>query len=286
MRVLLKKIFPGVSWQNPILNVVFKFVDPIDYIFRSARGLSYLPRYSIRVRSNGINKQFGGRNFYRIGNQLSEYLKTYASLSKDSKVLEIGCGCGRTAFALARVLDDGNFTGIDIEKQSLESCKHVPLLSHKRFRFDYLDVQNNTYNPTGASRADEYKFPYKGGEFDIIYLISVFTHMLTNDVNNYITEISRMLRPGGICMVSTFLMDKGRKTNGLSFPHNKMDHYFFNVTMPEVAVGYYFEYYKKQFLSCGMQQAHTTLWGSWRNDHSTTLPSGFSQDIIFVTKNA
>lgn len=285
LKTTLKKIFPGVSWQNPMLNLVFKAIDPIDHLVRTAQGLSELPPYSIRIRSNGITKQFGGKNFYQFGNQLAEHLQKYASLNNQSKVLEIGCGCGRTGFALSRILDNGNFVGMDIEKKSLESCKQNPLFIRKKFRFDYLDVQNDEYNPEGENRADSYKFPYDSNEFDVIFLVSVFTHMLTDDVKNYIAEISRMLKPGGICMVTTFLMDKGRQTNGFSFPHNDKEHYFYNQVMPEVAVGYYSKFYTTQFASSGLKHMYEILWGNWRNSQEVVSLSGFAQDIIFFSKD-
>ncbi|MBT5992702.1 MAG: class I SAM-dependent methyltransferase, partial [Bacteroidetes bacterium] len=224
LKKALKNLFPGVSWQNPVLNFTFKVMDPIDYLFRFRSGLTGLPPYSIRVRSNGVTKQFGGEKFYQFGNRLADHLKAYASLDGHSKVLEIGCGCGRTCYALSKILDDANFIGMDIEKTSLEACQNNPIFIGKDFRFDYQDIQNDEYNPDGTYEADSYKFPYDSNEFDVIFLVSVFTHMLTDDVKNYISEISRMLKPGGVCMITTFLMDHGRNTNGISFPHNEKDH--------------------------------------------------------------
>lgn len=284
LKKTLKKVFPDVSWQHPVLNTVFQAVDPIDYAVRSVNGLSDLPPYSIRLRSNGVTKQFGGQNFSRFGNQLAEHLQTYASLTHESKVLEIGCGCGRTALALSDILDDGNFIGMDIERTSLESCRKHPIFARKHFRFDYLDVQNDEYNPTGKNRADTYRFPYDDREFNVIFLVSVFTHMLTNDVKNYMAEISRLLQPGGICMITTFLMDRGRQTNGISFPHSRQEHHFYNEAMPEVAIGYYLDFYKSQFALQGLKQVHDVLWGSWRNIPEVVSDSGFAQDIIFFAK--
>jgi len=280
----MKKIFTGVSWQHPVLNILFRIIDPIDYLARLVHGLSNLPPYSIRVRSNGVTKQFAGKNFNKFGILLAEHLKTYAFLNRQSKVLEIGCGCGRTAFALSGILEDGNFTGVDIEKKSLQSCQNNSSLSKKKFHFDRLDVYNYEYNPFGANHAYSYKFPYETNEFDVIFLVSVFTHMLTDDVKNYISEISRMIKPGGVCMLTTFLMDKESEKSEISFPYNEKDHFFYNKTMPEVAVGYFSNFYIEQFLSHGLKQLHNILWGNWRNNREVISTSGFSQDIIFFIK--
>lgn len=282
---VLKKIFPGVSWRNPLLNFVFHILNPIDFLVRSAHGLTELPPYSIRVRSNGVTKQFGGQNFFNFGKLLAELLKKYASLNNSAKVLEIGCGCGRTAYALTKSLDDGNYVGVDIDKTSLRWCQEQRLFASKRFTFNHLDVQNNEYNPEGQLRADKYRFPYGDNEFDVIFLVSVFTHMPTDDVKNYIREISRMLKPEGTCMVTTFLMDKGRETGRLSFPYKAQDHYYYNPSLPEIAVGYYLDFYLQQFASSNMQLVGEPLWGGWRTSSDTASASGFSQDIVFFSKN-
>lgn len=284
LKKAIKFIIPGVSWQNPVINSAFKLIDPIDYLVRFTNGLTGLPPYSIRVRSNGVTKQFGGKSFYQFGKRLAEHLRAYASLNNNSKVLEIGCGCGRTCFALSEILNDGNFVGMDIEKKSLEACKNNSIFIKKKFRFDYLDVHNNQYNPDGQYEASFYTFPYDENEFEVIFLVSVFTHMLTDDVKNYIAEISRMLKPGGVCMLTTFLMDRGRSTSGMSFPYKEKDHCYFNQLMPEVAVGYFLDFYTEQFASYGLKQVHDTLWGTWRNSQEVASSSGFPQDIIFFAK--
>jgi SAM-dependent methyltransferase len=264
--------------------MAFKAIDPIDYLVRSMSGLSTLPRYSIRVRSNGVTKQFGGRQFATLGKLLADQLTTHASVNSQSRVLEIGCGCGRTAYALAATLDYGNFVGMDVEKVSLRSCQKSRVFSRKGFRFDYLDVQNDEYNPAGKNEASTYIFSYDNRSFDAIFLVSVFTHMLTDDVEHYIDEISRMLRPGGTCMITAFLMDKGRESDILSFPLKSGEHYYFNEAMPEVAIGYSLGFLERNFTENGVTLSQEPLWGDWRGMPDVESATGFSQDILFFRK--
>jgi len=260
-------------------------LDPVDYIVRAARRLEHLPPYSIRVRSNGIRKQFGGKNFAYYGQILSEALMKYASLSSTSKVLEIGCGCGRTALALTEYLDNGNYIGVDIEKQSLESCKNNPLLAAKKFKFELLDIQNSIYNPEGKYKADNFVFPYLDATFDIVFLVSVFTHMLTPQVKNYIKEISRILKSKGICMFTTFLMDYGREGKDVIFENKHMEHYYCNSSIEELAVGYYLDFYIKTFARHKMALHVEPLLGNWRKNYKRKATTNFSQDIVFFYKN-
>lgn len=280
---MLKKLVP-VSWKNPFVNSIFKLLDPVDYAIRSFRGISYLPLLSIRIRSNGVTNQFGGKTFLVLSEKLADLLKTYAFIDNKSNILEIGCGCGRTAFALVNYLETGSYTGMDIEKISLESCKKNKYLKEKGFKFDYLDIYNAEYNATSTTRADLYNFPYKANSFDNIFLISVFTHMMEKDIRNYIKEISRMLSNNGTCMLSTFLMDQGRKTNGFSFPHHTGESYYYNKTIPEVAVGYYLDFFKNEFKKHKMVLVEDPLFGTWRNINTVKSYTNFSQDLLIFKK--
>jgi SAM-dependent methyltransferase len=284
IKKFIKKQVP-VSWRNPFIATAVKLIDPIDYILRASKGFANLPPYSVRIRSNGMKNQFGGEKFNELGNTLANLLKEHAGVNQNSSVLEIGCGCGRTAIQLSNFLSSGSYTGMDIDKKSLEACLNNKYLSKNNIKFYFVDVYNNEYNPQGKTKADHYVFPYPDGSFDTIFLISVFTHMLTSDVKNYIKEISRLLQPGGICMISTFLMGYGKPGKSyFTFKHKQEDHFYDNEVMPEVAVGYNLDFYLDQFKSHGVVMHREPLYGSWRNDPETESGSGFSQDLIFFKK--
>lgn len=284
IRRIARKFLKGASWQNPLLNTAFKLVDPVDWAARKAKGLGDLPRYSVRVRSNGTSGQFNGEKFDKFGNLLADHLANHAGMTKTSRVLEIGCGCGRTAHALVHRLEDGGFTGMDIERISIEDCQRRSVFRKKRFRFDLLDVQNDEYNPTGKFKADEYRFPYPDGSFDVIFLVSVFTHMLTRDVEHYIAEIARLLAPGGHCMVTTFLMDHGREGHVGNFTHQSERHSFVDPEMPEIAVGYDQAFFTENFGKHEMKLVHGPVFGGWRTGSPLSENAEFGQDILFFRK--
>jgi SAM-dependent methyltransferase len=284
LKRLAKKLFPGVGWQHPVVNIAFRGIDPVDYLVRRFQGLNGLPPYSIRVRSNGVNRQFGGRYFRYNGQLLCRMLQQHAGLTERSSVLEIGCGCGRTAFALADVLQDGGYVGMDIERVVLESCRTNRRLAEKHFRFDFLDVQNSEYNPDGRHPASSYVFPYPDATYDVVFLVSVFTHMMSADVRAYISEIARMLRPGGTCMLTTFLMDRGPHAAEWAFLYERDEAHYYNEAMPEVAVGYFLEFFQRRFAARGMLPASEPLYGSWRREPVSGSISGFPQDLLVFRK--
>lgn len=285
-KVFAKKIFKGVSWQHPIVNLILRLIDPCDYCVRVVCRRKNLPMYSIRVRSNGVTKQFGGKRFSRHGQYILNMLRDQAGLDSSSKVLEIGCGCGQAALALAQILDEGLYIGMDIERKSLDACRENKLLTNKKFQFDFLDVRNDEYNPAGKFSASTFAFPYPDSCFDVIFMISVITHMLPDDICNYVKEIRRMLKPDGHCLFSTFLVDYGRVFRGLSFPYQKDQYYYSNESVPEIAVGYKTDYFRREFAKRNMALAVEPLLGPWRGRSDIQCGSKYPQDVLVFCNTA
>lgn len=57
------------------------------------------------------------------------------------------------------------------------------------------------------------------GSFDVVYAASVFTHLVPLVAANYLKESRRVLRKGGLCLFSFFVLDyyRGPGTSTLSF---------------------------------------------------------------------
>jgi len=74
--------------------------------------------------------------------------------------------------------------------------------------------------------ASQYRFPYGDSHFDFAFLTSVFTHLCPPEVTHYLSELSRVLSPGGTCLAtflilnqeSRELIDSGRSSLDLSYP--------------------------------------------------------------------
>lgn len=148
----------------------------------------------------------GGPNFIGVGNEYFEILKSHG-LSPEMRVLDVGCGQGRMARPMVGFFsDDGGYDGFDIEASGIEWCQKQ-YADRPEFRFRHADVLNPLYNPSGGSLARDYVFPYPDNSFDFIFLTSVFTHMLKADVENYISEIKRVSRPGARVLITWFLLN-------------------------------------------------------------------------------
>lgn len=151
--------------------------------------------------------------WFRWGEEWSTLLRLYGKLSKTSAVLEIGCGLGRIAFPLRYLLfEGGTYDGFEICRYKIDFLERFHQ-AYPNFRFQWADVYNTHYNPIGKMQAKEYQFPYAENSFDTIFAASVFTHLLPDTAAHYFKESARVLKPGGRCVFSFFLLDFYRQGN-------------------------------------------------------------------------
>ena len=165
----------------------------------------------------------GSKDFEATGNEFFAYFKDLCGLQPEHKVLEIGCGTGRMAVPLTGYLT-GSYDGIDINPAEIRWATKNIASRFPHIRFHLADLHNPLYNPHGTVKATEYRFPFADESFDFIFLTSVFTHMFKAEIENYLREIVRMLRPGATCLISMFLLnDESRRliaagSSSLDFP--------------------------------------------------------------------
>ena len=142
-----------------------------------------------------------GEGFTRV------YLVERARLLPHERVLDIGSGNGQKARALTRYLNSiGSYEGIDVVADGVTWCQRA-YRRFPNFRFQQAEVYSSHYNQTATENAATYRLPYADGEFDLVFLCSVFTHMPAAEVANYLGEISRVLKPGGRCVATYFLLN-------------------------------------------------------------------------------
>jgi ubiquinone/menaquinone biosynthesis C-methylase UbiE len=142
--------------------------------------------------------------FFSSGDLDRQLLIELAGLRPDDAMLDVGSGPGRIAIALADFLTEGSYEGFDINER-VQWCQEHITPRQPNFRFRAVDIYNGTYNAKGETKATDLRFPYEDRSFDVVCLFSVFTHMLGTDVEHYISEIARVLKPGGRCL-ATFLL--------------------------------------------------------------------------------
>lgn len=127
-------------------------------------------------------------------------------LTKDSTILDIGCGQGRLAYGLISLMPDiKKYIGIDVHKRSINWCKTAIGDEYKNFNFIHIDKANPRYNQKGSDIKSGFRLPFEDETFDVINLYSVFTHMKLETIKIYLREIFRVLKKGGHVFMTIFV---------------------------------------------------------------------------------
>jgi ubiquinone/menaquinone biosynthesis C-methylase UbiE len=260
LRWSLRQRYPGVLWQNPVVTALMPAIDAADKFVRTGRDLEHLPPFSVRVHSTSVVGEFGGRRWARNGQIVKRVLVEDLGLQPGDRVLEVGCGGGRNALALADYLEAGGYVGLDIDEVSIRACRAQPALG--TFEFVLADVENELYNPQGGAKGSEYRLPFADDSVDFVFLQSVYTHMLEEDCANYAREIVRVLRPGGAAAVSTFLQTTPVPGQAFSFKGRAGAAYLEYPEIPTKVVGYELATFEGWFAGA---EVHGLL-GQWRRD--------------------
>lgn len=99
-------------------------------------------------------------------------------------ILEFGCGCGRV-LRYWRGLSNTRVCGTDYNPELTEWCAaNLP----------FVETRRNQLAPP---------LSYRNGQFDLVYAISVFTHLTEDLQRPWMQELVRVLKPGGILVVTT-----------------------------------------------------------------------------------
>jgi SAM-dependent methyltransferase len=217
-------------------------------------------------------------------------LKTICSITganPSSHILEIGCGIGRLAITMPAFLDaDGRYEGLDIVPEGIEWCQEHIAGPHDNVTFTLADLYNKEYNPNGRTQPADYRFPYDDGIFDVAILISVFTHMLPADVDRYVGEIARVLKPAGRLCASYSIINPESlqmmrsRSGSVHFTHNRGSYWTSSKRVPELGVAYDERFLRGLYAKHGLADPPDIYYGRWCG-RSTGLEV---QDVVVARK--
>jgi SAM-dependent methyltransferase len=106
-----------------------------------------------------------------------------ADMGAMGAILDFGCGCGRVI---------RHWQGL--ERPQICGCDYNPLLAG--WCADHLSFADFAVNRL------EPPLPYEDGSFDLVYSVSIFTHLDEQLQRPWIEEIARVTRPGGLVLVT------------------------------------------------------------------------------------
>jgi SAM-dependent methyltransferase len=260
-------------------KIYYSVMESIDWILGRQNPL--LPPRRLRVRVGNW------KDFKTIGEEFLKYFIELGGLKPTESVLDVGCGIGRMAIPLTRYLDKkGNYEGFDVLAEGIRWATTHITPKFPNFHFQHFDLYNQRYNPNGKLRSNEFVFPYENDSFDFVFLISIFTHMLPEDLENYLSEISRVLKTDGRCLITFFLLNSVSKKlieanlSHSDFRYKKDCYRIVDKNHPERAIAYDENFVRMLYKKHSLTLVEPIHYGSWsgRTDHLSF------QDIIIANK--
>jgi SAM-dependent methyltransferase len=277
---LRSRFFRGV---NSLFDEVEEFIGR-DYS-------SLIPSRYDQFDANGaISNLRYGEEYHKSAMAWIDIHTHHSGLTPSSKVLEIGCGAGNFAYALTCIIDSGFYYGFDAAESNVVSCsKRFRIYPNYRFSHIQTSLQNyhgllDSGSPNAPAVVD-IQLPLLENYFSLQVSHSVFTHMYTEHVKNYLKQICRALKPGAISANTCFIMDgvareqvrSGKATH--PFVYEKDGFYWYWPHDPLMGNAFAIELLIGLYEEAGFKIKEPILYGTWANRNGP-----YYQDIVIAEK--
>jgi ubiquinone/menaquinone biosynthesis C-methylase UbiE len=126
------------------------------------------------------------KKYYEDGLLAAKEIIDWSLISKIKKpiILDWGCGTGRVIRHIPDIQKEASCYGVDIDCDGIYWCK-------KNIESVYFDCIENQC------------LPYPSNYFNLVYGISVLTHIHHQETNYWVNEIKRVLEPNGVAIITT-----------------------------------------------------------------------------------
>jgi SAM-dependent methyltransferase len=221
-------------------------------------------RYISRTGCNDVVSPYFFYLTHGVNFWLYVFARGWANLN--SRIVDIGSGCGKSAVTL-RDFDymgerfHGKYFGFDVDAAMVGWCSLN--FDPQHFTFRAIDRFSSLYNPAGRSKAPARLEGCDDNSIDLVFSQSLFSHLLEDDLRNYVRESWRVLRPGGIMAMTFFCMDDLRTLHLLggrwNFVRRQGAAYVENDRYPEAAVAYEKSWVEQACRGAGFSKVETIL---------------------------
>lgn len=244
---------PTLSHRRLIMGPL----DLLDRVISIPFGVGRaLPPNRMRIRVGVGNRLLFNQMLHQsmpVGFWISAFATGLARL--DSRILDIGSGCGRYAstlrdFEYYGTRFTGHYTGIDVDREMVEWCRaHFP---DDRFTFELSGAYSRVYNP-GGDPAKPPRYDIDDASQDFVFSNSLLTHLLEPELGEHLAEMYRVLAPGATALMTVFCMDHlGDALGGRwTFRHRVGEAHVENAEYPEAAVAYSLKTLRKACRAAG-----------------------------------
>lgn len=142
------------------------------------------PRHNLATTSSNTVRHYYESGLTTIQPILIAAMAEGVDFSRDLNVLDFGCGAGRQLLHLLGWYPNLKVYGNDIDGDCVAYVQRT---------FPTVDAHTSDFDPP-------LKFP--DGMFDVIYSVSIFSHVSQDDALPWLKEMSRITRPGGVVLLT------------------------------------------------------------------------------------
>ena len=155
---------------------------------KDRRNPAYVPLPPAELRHR-VHGSLDPVSFLQVGRAVAQNLHDLCtSVGRDiysfQNVLDFGCGCGRVLRNFQDAPESCRLYGTDIDPGLVSWCEE---------NLPRVRCSTNGFQPP---------LPYADKTFDLIYAISVFTHLDEQPQQAWLKELHRVARPGAILILS------------------------------------------------------------------------------------
>jgi SAM-dependent methyltransferase len=157
-----------------------------------------IPGPGLRSRVGGISRE----EFVRVGRDgAADIRDAFERVRAPGRFypdwLDFGCGCGRMARILVDAAGVARLSGVDVDAAQIRWAR-------RRLRGEFAVMR-----PTPP-------LDFDAASFDVVYAVSIFTHLDEGEQDRWLDELFRVLRPGGLLIATTHGPDLAVSCPGLT----------------------------------------------------------------------
>ena len=141
------------------------------------------PSEDIQVLTNNLKGESTALSGLAVFKTLRDTLNQY-ELKRLPKILDYGCGWGRITRLMATLSDDGNIHGVDVDSRLISSANECV----STIRFSEIESMGT--------------LPFDTDYLDLAFANSVFSHLSEVSAIATLGELTRVLSPDGLLIIS------------------------------------------------------------------------------------
>lgn len=180
-----------MDYSETFKKLVKRGLDQLQHVeVAVARCLGFIdfpvpPNSSMRKTSSRSIRHYYGSSIRSFLPIAACAIREHLALHENIKILDFGCGVGRGLLYFTRYYPHPKYYACDIDDTSIEFVRRA---------YPQVNAYSNQFYPP-LKYADEF--------FDLVYSVSIFSHLSIEDHNPWLNELARVTKSGGYCFLTT-----------------------------------------------------------------------------------